>query len=96
MPRWKDLASQVTREIKVYRLVLADRRTPLMTKLLLGAAVFYVLSPVDLIPDFIPILGHLDDLVIVPLLVLMALALIPDEVVTDCRERVKADQAAGR
>jgi uncharacterized membrane protein YkvA (DUF1232 family) len=91
----KEIACQVRQEISVYRLVLADRRTPLAAKLLLGAAVFYLLSPVDLIPDFIPVIGHLDDLIVVPLLVLAALALIPDDVVADCRRRVKSGQSSG-
>ena len=56
-----------------------------MAKVLIGAAIAYALSPIDLIPDFIPVLGHLDDLIIVPLLVYMALKLIPKDVVEECR-----------
>lgn len=65
------------RELRLYRNILADPRTPRRTKLLLGLAVAYAVSPVDLIPDFIPVLGHLDDLVVVPLLVWLALKTIP-------------------
>jgi uncharacterized membrane protein YkvA (DUF1232 family) len=80
---------QIKREIGVYRLVLADTRTPLPAKLCLGAAVGYLLLPFDLIPDFIPVLGQLDDLLIVPGLVWLALRLIPREIVEDARRKVE-------
>ena len=69
----------------MYRLILKDKRTPKLSKILLGFAVGYVLLPFDLIPDFIPILGHIDDLIIVPVLVILAMKLVPKEVVEDCR-----------
>ncbi|MFN8450797.1 MAG: YkvA family protein [Anaerolineae bacterium] len=87
--RLRRIAHDFRRELAVYRLVLADPRTPLPAKLLLGAAVGYLLLPFDLIPDFIPILGQLDDVLIVPGLVLLALRLIPEEIITDCREKVQ-------
>ena len=76
------------RELSFYRLVLADKRTPRLSRVLLGVAIAYLLSPIDLIPDFIPILGHLDDLLVVPLLVTIALTLIPRDVITDCKRKV--------
>ena len=75
----------------VYQLVLKDRRTPRLAKFLLGLAVGYALSPVDLIPDFVPVLGYLDDIVLVPALVLLALKMVPREVIEDCR--LKANSA---
>jgi uncharacterized membrane protein YkvA (DUF1232 family) len=72
-------------ELTVYRRVLRHPRTPLLAKVLLGLAVGYVLLPFDLIPDFIPVIGHLDDLVIVPALVALALWTIPHDVVSECR-----------
>ena len=75
------------REIAVYRYVILDPRTPKITKLLLLFTIFYALIPVDLIPDFINILGLLDDIVIVPLLVIVGLQLIPKEVLKDCRKK---------
>ena len=56
-----------------------------MAKILIGIAIAYALSPVDLIPDFIPVLGHLDDLIIVPLLIFAAVRLVPKDVLEECR-----------
>ncbi len=84
----KQVARDFKRELAVYRCVLADPRTPLPAKLLLGAAVGYLLMPFDLIPDFIPVIGQLDDLLVVPGLVLLARRLIPQEIFTACREKI--------
>ncbi len=86
--RLKDLAKSLKQELEVYRLVLKDKRTPWLARILLGSAVGYALMPFDLIPDFIPLIGHLDDLIIVPGLVFLALKLIPEAVVADARNRV--------
>lgn len=72
-------------ELDVYRRVLKDKRTPRIAKILLGLAIGYLLLPVDIIPDFIPVIGHLDDLIIVPVLVIIALKMIPKEVIEDSR-----------
>ena len=91
MKCWEKLKSagkEVHREIKVYQLVLKDSRTPRCAEVVLSLAVGYALLPFDIIPDFIPVLGHLDDVIIVPLLVIIALRMIPKEVVADCREKV--------
>ena len=77
---------RVRREVRVWSLVLKDPRTPRVSKWLLGAALVYLASPVDLIPDFIPVLGQLDDLVVVRGLVRLAMRFIPREVVAECRE----------
>jgi uncharacterized membrane protein YkvA (DUF1232 family) len=87
--RLTSIARLFRQELRVYRLVLKDKRTPWLAKVLLGAAIAYTLMPIDIIPDFIPILGHLDDLVIVPVLVVAGLKLIPKEVVDDARNAVK-------
>lgn len=74
-------------EINVYRQVLKDKQTPFLAKILLGVAIGYLFLPFDLIPDFIPVLGQLDDLVIVPLLVLLAIKLIPKEIIDKYRTK---------
>lgn len=90
MERLGAFTREIKRELAVYRLVLADARTPLPAKVLLGLALGYLLLPFDLIPDFIPVLGQLDDVLIVPGLVLLALRMIPKTVVEDCRARIAA------
>lgn len=85
----KSIGNLFKTELKIYRLVMKDSRTPLTAKVLLGTAIAYALSPIDIIPDFIPIIGHLDDVIIVPGLVFMALKLIPKELIEECRAKVK-------
>jgi uncharacterized membrane protein YkvA (DUF1232 family) len=73
---------------------LADLRTPVQAKIFLGLAVGYLCMPFDLIPDFIPVIGHLDDAIIVPALIFAALRLVPREIVSEHREQVVREQAA--
>jgi len=81
----KRIFHRVRREIVYYRALLVHPRTPRLSRWLLGGAIAYFVSPIDLIPDAIPILGQLDDLLIVPGLIYLALAFIPAEVKTECR-----------
>lgn len=75
--------------IKVYRLILKDRRTPKAAKVLLALAIGYTLMPFDLIPDFLPVIGHVDDIIIVPLLLYLAIRMIPKEVIEECERMVE-------
>jgi uncharacterized membrane protein YkvA (DUF1232 family) len=96
LKKGKELAESLKRELTVYRRVLADSRTPVSAKIFLGLAIAYLCTPFDLIPDFIPVLGHLDDAVIVPALVYAALRLIPRELVAEHRANVLGDHARNR
>ncbi len=89
--RVKATAALFRREIRVYSLIRQHPRTPKIAKILIGAAAAYAISPIDLVPDFIPVIGHLDDAVIVPLLVFAAVKLSPADVVAECRATVECD-----
>ena len=84
----KDLVRLFKRELRIYQSVLADSRTPIQAKIFLGLAVGFLCMPFDLIPDFIPVIGHLDDVIIVPALVYLGLRFVPPELVTEHRRCV--------
>lgn len=79
---------------EIHALYLAARHplTPWYGKLLVAVVVAYALSPIDLIPDFIPVLGYLDDLILLPLGIAWAIRLIPPSVMAECRERAQGSQ----
>ncbi|MCA1439910.1 DUF1232 domain-containing protein [Ensifer sp. IC4062] len=87
--QWLDRATKwakgVKRDVVVLWLAARDRRVPWYAKLAAGAVAAYALSPIDLIPDFVPVLGYLDDLVIVPIGIIAVIKLIPTNVLTDLR-----------
>jgi uncharacterized membrane protein YkvA (DUF1232 family) len=70
-------------------LVYKRKDTPFLAKLVILITIGYALSPIDLIPDFIPVLGYLDDLIILPLLIYLSLKLIPGKIMEECREQAK-------
>jgi uncharacterized membrane protein YkvA (DUF1232 family) len=94
MEGWQARAKALKRESLAVYLACKDRRTPWYAKLLAAGVVAYLFSPIDLIPDPIPVLGYLDDLVLVPLGIAAALRLIPGEVMADAR--LAAERADGR
>lgn len=83
LERLRQLARTLKARLDGYRALAADPRVPRVSRWLLGAAIAYVLLPFDLVPDWIPILGHLDDLVIVPLLLWLAIRKVPAEVMAE-------------
>lgn len=86
-PTWKEQARRLKQELSALWLAYRDPRLPWHARLLIALVVGYAFSPIDLIPDFIPVLGHLDDLILIPLGVALALRSIPPEVLAECRER---------
>lgn len=90
LEQFKARAKSLRREIYALYLAARDPRTPWYAKAVIACVVAYALSPIDLIPDFIPVLGYLDDLLLLPLGIYLALKLIPEEVLADAR-RLAAD-----
>ena len=84
--RLKRKAKELKSEVQVLIIAYKDKRTPASAKILIGITAGYLLSPVDLIPDFIPVIGLLDDLIIVPFLIKLSLKLIPETVLEDARK----------
>lgn len=93
---WKQRARQLKQETYAIYLALRDPRVPWYARLVAACVVGYMFSPIDLIPDFVPVLGYLDDLIIVPLGIALALKMIPAQVMADCRARSQATMAEGR
>jgi uncharacterized membrane protein YkvA (DUF1232 family) len=93
---WKEHARQL--KIETYALYLAykDPRTPWYARLFAACIVGYAFSPIDLIPDPIPILGYLDDLILVPLGIVLALKMIPPPVLVECREKAQIVMSQGK
>ena len=92
--RLKSWARQVKRDVLALWLAAHDPRTPLLAKVAAAAVAAYALSPIDLIPDFIPVLGYLDDVIIVPLGILLAARLVPPDLMAEFR--AEADHRGGR
>lgn len=86
---FKVRAKKLKTDIPALFLALKDVDAPIPAKILSGVTVAYALSPVDLIPDFIPVLGYLDDLILFPLLVTLTLKLIPDDVLERNRKQAE-------
>jgi uncharacterized membrane protein YkvA (DUF1232 family) len=99
LEHWKTRARGFERELYALYFAIKDERTPWYAKAAAFCVVAYALSPVDLIPDAIPVLGYLDDLIVVPLGIMIVRRLIPPMVLAECRERAQArleDRRAAR
>jgi uncharacterized membrane protein YkvA (DUF1232 family) len=92
--RWKARVKELKQDVYALYLASRDPRVPWLAKVIIGVVVAYALSPVDLIPDFIPILGYLDDLILVPLGMALAIKMIPEHVWQDCKARSAAALSA--
>jgi uncharacterized membrane protein YkvA (DUF1232 family) len=81
----KQRAGHLKTETFALYLAARDPRTPWYAKLFVAGIVAYAVSPIDLIPDFVPVLGYLDDLILIPVGIALAIRLVPDSVLADCR-----------
>jgi uncharacterized membrane protein YkvA (DUF1232 family) len=93
---WKEKARLLRREAYAVYFACRDPRVPWYGRLLAACVVGYAFSPIDLIPDPVPVLGYLDDLVLIPLGVALVLRTIPPGVMAECRARADARLAAGQ
>lgn len=85
----KEKAKRIKEDIPAIYLALKHHETPILAKITAGITIIYALSPIDLIPDFIPVLGLLDDFIILPFLIALTIKLIPKEELLVCREQAK-------
>ena len=92
---FKRRARALKQDVHALYLAARDPRTPWYAKALVGMVVAYALSPIDLIPDFIPVLGLLDDLLLLPAGIALAIRMIPRDVLADAREQARAHAESG-
>ena len=83
----KERARKLKTDIPALFLALKDKETPVLAKVLAGITVAYALSPIDLIPDFIPVLGYIDDIILLPMLIVATIKFIPKNVLDRCRKQ---------
>ena len=92
----KKRTQQLKAETFALYLAARDPRTPWYAKFLVAGIVAYAFSPIDLIPDFIPIIGYLDELILIPIGIALAVKLIPPSVLVDCRARAQETMQKGK
>ncbi|WP_145019795.1 YkvA family protein [Paenibacillus sp. Y412MC10] len=96
MEQLKAWAKQLKRQVFVLYYAYRDKRSPWYAKLFSMCVVAYAFSPIDLIPDFIPVIGYADDLVLIPLGVLAAIKMMPGEVIEDAKKKADACMNQGK
>lgn len=84
---WRERIKKLNLDVFALYLAFRDKRCPWYAKVWIGLVIGYALSPIDLIPDFIPLIGQLDDLIIVPVGIAVALKMIPKSVMDECRHK---------
>jgi len=87
--KFKAWAKDLKYNLSVLTIVYKRKEVPIIAKILIIVTIGYALSPIDLIPDFIPVLGYLDDLIILPFLIFLILKIIPKEIIDECRDQAK-------
>ena len=93
---WKEKAKRLGTEVHALSLALRDPRVPWYARALAGIVVAYALSPVDLIPDFIPVLGYADDLLLIPAGIYLTQKLITREILEEYRQRARSEPVTGK
>src|SRR4030042_4054187 len=88
---WKTKAARLKNETYALFLASKDSRTPWYAKVFAGLIIGYALSPIDLIPDFIPVVGYLDDLIIIPAGIALLIKIIPRDILEECRAKARFD-----
>jgi uncharacterized membrane protein YkvA (DUF1232 family) len=96
MTSWRTRAKRLKSEIHSLYLAARDPRTPWYAKALAVFIIGYALSPIDLIPDFIPVIGYLDDLIIVPAGITLLIKIMPKEVLLECRAKAQSQPISFR
>lgn len=91
---WKNSVKKIKSDIPALFFALKEKETPVVAKIMAGITVAYALSPIDLIPDFIPILGYLDDFILLPVLIALTVKLIPKAILE--RSRLKAEEMSNK
>jgi len=92
----KERAQKLKTDIPAVFLAIKKKETPAAAKIVAGLTIAYALSPVDIIPDFIPVLGYLDDVILLPSLAALAIRLIPAEVFEECRKEAEGLWGEGK
>lgn len=95
LSRWKERLRKLKAETYALYLAYKHPRTPWYAKVFAALVVGYAFSPIDLIPDFIPVLGYLDDLVLIPAGIFLAIKMIPRDVLSECRAKASEAMAEG-
>ena len=87
---WKEKARQLESEIKVLYLAFKDPRTPWYAKTFMAFIIAYAVSPIDLVPDLIPVLGYVDDLILIPAGIYLSVKMVPQEVMAENRQKARS------
>ena len=92
----KERAKKLKTDIPAVFIAMKKQKTPVLAKIIAGLTIAYALSPIDLIPDFIPVLGYIDDILLLPALVALTIRIIPPEVIDECRKEAEGIWSAGK
>jgi len=94
--KFKNATDSINQKIGAMYIAIKHDDTPLYAKLACGLCVYYVLSPLDIVPDFIPVLGAVDDVVVLPFLMWLSVKLMPDDIMEECMRQTKEDWQADK